>query len=112
MADLPEDRRRVSYTNREHAASLRQWQEKSEAADSEENWIIFYDQITKVRVVPERESFTIQVVTPDVEFEMEFANAQEVREAFARFEEKRVFLVDFEVPNSVRIAWNSQDSEE
>ena len=26
-----------------------------------------------------------------------------VREAFAQFEEKRVFVVDFDVPNSVRI---------
>ncbi len=56
-----------------------------------------------MRVVPERESFTIQFVTPYAKFEMDFANSQEIREAFAQFEEKRVFVVDFDVPNSVRI---------
>jgi hypothetical protein len=34
---------------------------------------------------------------------MDFANAQEVREALAQFEGKRVLEVDFDVPNSVRI---------
>ena len=56
-----------------------------------------------MHVVPERESFTIQVVAPDVEIEMDFANAQDVREALAQFEGKRVLEVDFDVPNSVRI---------
>jgi hypothetical protein len=43
---------------------------------------------------------------------MDFANAQEVRDALARFEEKRVLEVDFDVQNSVRfIPRNSKDSE-
>jgi hypothetical protein len=82
------------------------------AANSEDNSIVFYDEITKVHVVPERETFTIQVITPDVEVEMEFANALEIRRALAQFEEKRVLEVDFDVPNSVRITpRNSQGSE-
>jgi hypothetical protein len=82
------------------------------AADLEDDSIVCYDEITKVHVVPERESFTIQVVTPDVEVEMDFANAQEVREALAQFEEKRVLEVDFDVPNCVRITpRDSQRSE-
>jgi len=65
--------------------------------------LCFYDEITKVHVVPERESLTIQVITPDVEVEMEFTNALEIRSALAQFEDKRVLEVDFDVPNSVRI---------
>ena len=82
------------------------------AIDSEDNLIVFYNEITKVHVTPEQESFTIQVLTPGVEVEMDFANAQEVRDALARFEEKRVLEVDFDVQNSVRfIPRNSKDSE-
>jgi hypothetical protein len=69
----------------------------------EDESIVFYDEITKVHVVPEPESFTIQVVTPDVDVEMDFANALEIRKALAQFEENRVLEVDFDVPNSVRI---------
>jgi hypothetical protein len=82
------------------------------AIDSEDNLIVFYNEITKVHVMPEQESFTIQVLTPGVEVEMDFANAQEVHDALARFEEKRVLEVDFDVQNSVRfIPRNSKDSE-
>jgi hypothetical protein len=82
------------------------------AIDSEDNLIVFYNEITKAHVTPEQESFTIQVLTPGVEVEMDFPNAQEVRDALARFEEKRVLEVDFDVQNSVRITpRNSQDSE-
>ena len=76
---------------------------RNTATGSEDDSVIFYNEITKVHVVPERESFTVQVVAPDVEVEMDFANAQEVREALAQFEGKRVLEVDFDVPNSVRI---------
>jgi hypothetical protein len=76
---------------------------RNTATGSEDDSVIFYNEITKVHVVPERESFTVQVVAPDVQVEMDFANAQEVREALAQFEGKRVLEVDFDVPNSVRI---------
>jgi hypothetical protein len=80
--------------------AVRSW---NTAADSEDDSIVFYEEITKVHVVPERETFTIQVVTPDVEVEMDFADAQEVHEALAQFEEQKVLEVDFDIPNSVRI---------
>ncbi len=93
----------------EEAFAVRGW---NTATGSEDNWVVFYDEITKVHVVPERESFTIQVVTSDVEVEMDFANAQEVRKALGQFEEKSVLEVDFEVPNSLRVTpRNSQGSE-
>lgn len=76
---------------------------RNTATGLEDDSAIFYNEITKVHVVPERESFTIQVVAPDVEIEMDFANAQDVREALAQFEGKRVLEVDCGVPNSVRI---------
>lgn len=76
---------------------------RNTATGLEDDSVIFYNEITKAHVVPERETFTIQVVAPDVEVEMDFANAQEVREALAQFEGKRVLEVDCGVPNSVRI---------
>ena len=70
---------------------------------SDENGIIFYDDVTKVDVLPDRESFTIQVITPDLTVEMDFANANGVREALGLFETKKVLEVNSETPNSVRI---------
>ena len=60
--------------------------DRNTATGLEDDSVIFYNEITKVHVVPERESFTIQVVAPDVEIEMDFANAQDVREALAALE--------------------------
>jgi hypothetical protein len=82
---------RLTLEKDPEAFAVRGW---NTAADSGDYWIVFYNEITKVHVMPKRESFTIQVVTPDVEFEMDFANAQEARDALAQFEEKRVFVVD------------------
>ena len=76
---------------------------RNTATGSEDDCVISYNEITKVHVVPRRESFTVQVVAPDVQVEMDFANAQEVREALAQFEGKRVLEADFDIPNSVRI---------
>ena len=39
---------------------------------SKENGIIFYDDVTKVHVLPEPGSLTIQIVTPDLAVEMDF----------------------------------------
>jgi hypothetical protein len=70
---------------------------------SNDNGIIFYDDVTKVHVLPESESFTIQVITPDLVVEMDFANADGVREALDLFETKKVLEVNSETPSSVRI---------
>jgi len=55
-------------------------------ADDDE--IVFYSDVTKVHVVPERKTFTIQVVTPTFIVEMDFADAGGVREALDLFEAK------------------------
>jgi hypothetical protein len=70
---------------------------------TDDDEIVFYNDVTKVEVVPEQESFTIQVVTPGFMVEMDFADAEKVREALGLFETKKVLEVDFELQNSVRI---------
>jgi hypothetical protein len=49
--------------------------------DSKEDGIIFYDDVTKVHVLPKCESFTVQIITPDLAVEMDFVDAGSVREA-------------------------------
>jgi len=65
--------------------------------------LIFYDDVTRVHVTPDRENITIQVLTPDVAFEMDFPDAGSARHALGLFEAKRVSEVSPEVPSSVRI---------
>jgi hypothetical protein len=72
-------------------------------ADTDDDEVVFYDGITKVHVLPERESFTIQVVTPDFLVEMDFADAEKVLEALGLFEEQKVLEVNFDTPHSVRL---------
>jgi hypothetical protein len=71
--------------------------------DADDDEVVFYKDITKVHVAPERETFTMQVVTPDFILEMDFADPDKVREALQLFETKKVLEVDFDSPNSVRI---------
>jgi hypothetical protein len=71
--------------------------------DSYDDEVIFYSDVTKVHVVPERDSFTIQVITPDLILEMDFTDADSTREALALFEAKKVLEVAFEVQNAVRL---------
>lgn len=71
--------------------------------DTEDDEIVFYSDVSRVHVVPERESFTVQVLTPAFVLEMDFANAEKVREALDLFEAKKVLEVDFDAPNTVRI---------
>ena len=71
--------------------------------DLDDDEIVFYNDVTKVQVVPERESFTVQILTPAFVVEMDFADADKVREALGLFEAKKVLEVDFEVSKSVRI---------
>jgi hypothetical protein len=71
--------------------------------DSYDDEVIFYSDVTKVHVVPERESFTIQVITPDLVLEMDFTDADSIREALALFEAKKVLAVDFQVQKAVRL---------
>jgi hypothetical protein len=71
--------------------------------DADDDQVVFYNDVTKVQVVPERDSFTIQVLTPDLVVEMDFADADGVRNALELFEARRVLEVDFQVPNAVRL---------
>jgi hypothetical protein len=73
------------------------------ATDADDNGVIFYDDVTKVHVLPERESFTIQVSTPDLALEMDFADADSIREALEWFETKKVLEVNSDPSGSVRI---------
>jgi hypothetical protein len=81
-------------------------------SDTDEDEIVFYEDVSQVHVLPERESFTIQVVTPDFLVEMDFADAEKVLEALALFEEKKVLEVNFEAPCSVRITPSTTESTE
>lgn len=80
--------------------------------DSKEDGIIFYGDITKVHVLPERESFTIQIITPALAMEMDFADADSVREALELFETKKVLEVDSAPPGFVRIIPSLEKTEE
>jgi hypothetical protein len=71
--------------------------------DADEDEVVFYSDITKVHVVPERATFTVQVLTPNFVLEMDFADAEKIREALDLFEAKKVLEVDFEAQKSVRI---------
>ena len=72
-------------------------------SERDDDQIVLYKDVTKVHVVPEPESFTIQVITPDLVVEMDFADADRVREALGLFEAKKVSEVNSEAPRSVRI---------
>jgi hypothetical protein len=80
--------------------------------DSEEDGIIFYNNVTKVHVLPETESFTIQVMTPDLAVEMDFADADSVREALELFETKKVLEVNSAMPGFVRVIPSLEKKEE
>jgi hypothetical protein len=65
--------------------------------------LIFYDDVTKVHVLPDERRFTIQVMTPDLEVEMDFPDADSVRDALGHFEAKKVSEVDAAAPGAVRL---------
>jgi hypothetical protein len=71
--------------------------------DTDDDEVVFYNDVTKVQVLPERESFTIQIITPDFVVELDFPDADRVRNALELFEAKKVLEVDFQVPNAVRL---------
>ena len=87
-------------------------QERNVFAEEDDDQIVFYKDITKVHVLPDRESFTIQVISPELVIEMDFANADSVREALALFEAKKVLEVRSEVPGSVRILPSTAEAAE
>src|SRR5258708_12535053 len=71
--------------------------------EANDEGLVFYDDVTKVHVLPEEHSFTIQVITPDLEVEMDFPDADRVREALSNFEANKVSEVSAAAPDSVPI---------
>jgi hypothetical protein len=71
--------------------------------EAQDEGLIFYDDVTKVHVLPEDRSFTVQIITPDLQVEMDFPDAERVREALELFEANKVAEIDAEAPNSVRL---------
>jgi hypothetical protein len=76
---------------------------RSSITEADDEGLIFYDDVTKVHVLPDERRFTVQVTTPDLEVEMDFPDAGSVREALELFESKKVSKVEAEAPGSVRL---------
>ena len=76
---------------------------RSSITEAEDEGLIFYDDVTKVHVLPDEQRFTVQVITPDLEVEMDFPDAGSVREALGLFGSKKVSKVEAEAPGSVRL---------
>jgi hypothetical protein len=81
-------------------------------ADENDDEIVFYADVTKVHVLPEPGTFTIQIITSDLTVEMDFADADSVREALESFETKNVLEVNSVPPGSVRIIPSLEKKEE
>ena len=69
----------------------------------DDDGLIFYEDVTKVHVLPDEHRFTIQVITPDLEVEMDFPDADSVRDALEHFEAKKVSEVNAAAPGAVRL---------
>ena len=78
---------------------------------SKDDVVISYDDVTKVQVLPETGSFTIQIITPDLVVEMDFADAESIRHALELFETKKVLDVNSDPLGSVRIIPSSNKKE-
>jgi 2,3-bisphosphoglycerate-independent phosphoglycerate mutase len=76
---------------------------RNSITEAEDEGLIFYDDVTKVHVLPDEQRFTLQVITPDLEVEMDFPDAGSVREVLGLFESKKVSKVEAEAPGSVRL---------
>jgi hypothetical protein len=76
---------------------------RNSITETEDEGLIFYGDVTKVQVSPDEQRFTVQIITPDLEVEMDFPDAGIVREALGLFESKKVSKVEAEAPGSVRL---------
>ena len=76
---------------------------RNSITETEDEGLIFYDEVTKVQVLPDEQRFTVQMITPDLEAEMDFPDAGTVREALELFESKKVSKVEAEAPGSARL---------
>jgi hypothetical protein len=76
---------------------------RSSITEAQDEGLIFYDDVAKVQVLPDEQRFTVQVISPDLQVEMDFPDAGSVREALKLFESKKVSKVEAEAPGSVRL---------
>ncbi|MBV8215899.1 MAG: hypothetical protein JOZ08_21995, partial [Verrucomicrobia bacterium] len=76
---------------------------RNSITEREDEGLVFYDDVTKVQVLPDERRFMVQIITPDIEVEMDFPDAGAVREALGLFESKKVSKVEAEAPGSVRL---------
>jgi hypothetical protein len=76
---------------------------RNSITEAEDEGLVFYDDVTKVHVLPDEQRFTVQVITPDLEVEMDFPDASSVFEALGLFESKKVSKVEAEALGSVRL---------
>ncbi|MBV8212995.1 MAG: hypothetical protein JOZ08_07170, partial [Verrucomicrobia bacterium] len=63
---------------------------RNSITEGESEGLAFYDHVTKLQVLPDEQRFTVQIITPDLEVEMDFPDAGAVREALGLFESKKV----------------------
>jgi hypothetical protein len=70
---------------------------------SADEGLVFYDEVSKVHVLPDERKFTIQIITPHLEIQMDFPDAESVHEALKLFELKKVAEVHPQAPGSVRL---------
>ena len=75
----------------------------SAISESDDEGFIFYDDVTKVQVLPDEQCFTMRIITPHIEVEMDFPDADSVREALALFESKKISEVNAQSSGSIRI---------
>ena len=76
---------------------------RNSITEAQDEGLVFYDDVTKVQVLTDEHRFTVQIITPDLEVEMDFPDAETVREALELFESKKVSKVEAEAPGSVRL---------
>jgi 2,3-bisphosphoglycerate-independent phosphoglycerate mutase len=76
---------------------------RNSISEAEDEGLVFYDDVTKVHVLPDEQRFTVQVISPHLQVEMDFPDAGTVREALKLFESKKVSKVEAEAPGSVRL---------
>jgi len=76
---------------------------RNSITEAQDEGLVFYDDVTKVQVLTDEHRFTVQIITPDLEVEMDFPDAETVREALGLFESKKVSKVEAEAPGSVRL---------
>jgi hypothetical protein len=78
-------------------------QGRNATTDAADEGLVFYNDVNKVHVLPDEQNFTIHLLTPDLEVQMDFPDAESVRAALELFEAKKVSEVHADAPGAVRL---------